>query len=97
MGEKAGVQETKEALQGILEVSVALAEIFKDGAQLSDIAAIYAKFVSDDALRGKIQKATEDIGKIPAELSDLDLREMIELGTIASSFVPRLIDVLRGK
>jgi len=86
----AGIQETKEAIQGIAELLVVIKELAKDGIDLSDAVALGSKVVSDEAFRGALVKAVQGAQHIPAEVKDLDAAEVGELlGVIA--------DVLSGK
>jgi hypothetical protein len=91
----AGIKETTEALVGVNEVALVVAERLKDGVQLSDFEAFYSKFTMDTAFKAKLQAAYENYQAIPAEVSDLDLFEGISLVQVQVSYVPRLIAAMK--
>lgn len=95
MGEVKGIQESKEALIGMMEVSLVLAHVLKDGAQLGDIAAVWARIASDKDLREKMKKALDDIGQVPSEIADLDLQEGLDLAMLLGSYAPKFLDIFR--
>lgn len=97
METKQGIKEVKEVTAAIMEISVGIAAVLKDGYQASDIAALFKAFAEDEGMKKKLGDAAEGISKVPAELKDLDWNERIELGTIMLQFVPRMIEALRKK
>jgi hypothetical protein len=91
-----GIQETKEALIGINELSIVLAQQLKDGFQVgSDLAAIVGKWQSDADFQAKLTAAFIGIQKVPDEIKDLDLSEGIELASIQLAYVPKIVEALK--
>lgn len=89
------VKEVKEALVGINEVAILLIKNLKDGAQISDAAAIIAQLMADEALKAKLSAAVAGCSAIPAELGDLDLAEGLELGMVQLSYIPKILEALK--
>lgn len=86
----AGIEETKEALEAIVELVQVAVELGKDGVDLSDAVALGSKVVTDEAFRQKLVKAVEGAGKIPAEVKDLTPAEVGELlGVIADGLTKK--------
>ena len=88
-----GIAETKEMLVGIMELSLLMAEVFKDGIQLSDFFTIMMKLQSDP----RFVAAFEGIKEVHAEAKDFDLKESIELLTLVGEYVPKLVDAMAKK
>lgn len=91
------IKETKEALDGLMQMSMVLALVLKDGTQIGDIATIFEKIATDSVLRGKIQAAFEGMGKIPDEITHITVQEGMELAMMMLSFVPQFIAILGKK
>ncbi len=89
-----GIKETREAFVGGLEVGLFSVKRFKDGVQGEDFLAFYNAFVNDPAFKAIVQSAYENYQAIPEEVSDLDLGEGLELGTVALSYVPKFVGAL---
>lgn len=89
------IKETKEALVGVLEISVALASVLKDGVQLTDAADLYAKIWADEAVKAKVLAAIENVKQVPAEVKDITVAEGIDLAIVAAQYVPKIIDALK--
>jgi len=90
-----GIQETKEALIGINELALALAERFADGVQFGDMIAFWDKLQKDEVFRAKLTAAYEGWSKVSAEVGDLDVQESLELVTVQMNFIPRYIETLK--
>lgn len=97
MGEVIGIKETKEAIDGFMQMSMVMALILKDGAQLSDIGQVFEKITSDAILRQKMQAALEGIGKVPGEITDISVAEGMELAMQVMAYIPQLIAILGKK
>ena len=95
MSEKVGVKETKELLEAVNILVVHLIREFKDGIQLGDFLELYSKLISDDEFKEKMVQAYLGVSAIPAELEDIDVREIIELSSYQLSFLPEIIDVIK--
>jgi hypothetical protein len=91
-----GVKETTEALVGVNEVALALVAQFKDGVQLADFTAFYAKLVSDETFKAKVMAAYDGYAKIPEEVKDLDLAEGASLVVVQVGYVPKFVAALHA-
>lgn len=88
-----GVKETKEALIGVNEVSLCLAEKFKDGVQVTDFTEFYAKVTADEDFKSKVKAAYDNYKAIPAEIKDVDAGEGIELAVVQLDYAPKFLAV----
>jgi len=91
----AEVKETREALVGLLEVACVLAERLRDGADVGDAMAVWAKLQSDSEFALKLSTAYQGVGAVPAELGDLTTGELVELVTTVLSYLPKLVAALK--
>jgi hypothetical protein len=89
------IKETEEALLAINILSIYLIKQFKDGIQISDFMELYAKITSDKDFKAKMMEAYQGIQKIPEELKDLDLQEIIEITSLQLKFIPEIIDAIK--
>lgn len=94
--EKQGIKETKEALVGFISLAAMLAEVFKDGVQASDIAAVIVKIQGSPELQMKLLEAYNGIDKLPAEVKDIDLGESIDLVISSLPEIKKLIEVIKA-
>lgn len=92
MDQKMGAREATEALTGILELSLAMAYVLRDGAQASDIGTVIELFRSNSEFKAKLQAAVAGAAAIPSEVRDLDLQETIALVAVMLGFIPRFVD-----
>ena len=92
---KLDVKESREALVAINQLSVLLIKQFKDGIQMADFMELYAKILADPEVKAKMMAAYEGVSKIPAEMKDIDLKEIIELSSLQLSFLPEIIDAIK--
>lgn len=92
-----GVKETKEALIGVNEVSLCLAEKFKDGVQVTDFTEFYAKVTADEEFKNKVKAAYDNYKAIPDEVKDIDAGEGIELAVVQLDYAPKFIEVFSKK
>ena len=90
-----GIQETKEAVVGLIKLSAELAKLFKDGVQAADAMALVAKYNSDGDFKAAMDAAYQNIQAIPEEVKDLDLVEGIDLGMAVLKEVPALVAALK--
>jgi hypothetical protein len=89
------IKETKELILAVNVLSLYLVKVFKDGVQFSDFTDLYSKVMSDEAFKQKMLDAYRGVKEIPAELKDLDAREIIELTSLQLSFLPEIIDQIK--
>jgi hypothetical protein len=73
------VKETKEALIALVVLGKAIAELAKDGLDLSDAMALGSKLVSDDKFRTTLVDGASGLDKLGPELKDLAASEALEL------------------
>jgi hypothetical protein len=97
MAESIGIPQSKEAIIGMMELALLMAEVLKDGAQLSDLGIVWAKMSSDKRFKEKMRAALDKIGEVPKEMGDLSLPEGMELAMLLIPYVPRFVDVFKGK
>ena len=90
----AGIKETRDALIALNDLAAFLVTRLRDGADLSDAFALYSKITSDGDFQAKMVAMIEGIEKIPAEISDLDINEIIELGSLQLSFLPSIVKAI---
>lgn len=95
MSEHIGVKETKEALIGINELSLCIAERLKDGVGVDDIMAIWEKLGNDPAFKQKLADAIDGYSKIPAEVGDIDVNEGIELAGVQLNYLPKYFETFK--
>lgn len=93
--EKIAVKELREALQGILELSIVLASAFKDGVQAQDALMIWQEIQSKPTVKIQLIAAFQGVSAIPVEAKDLSLEEGIDLTMTILTYVPRLIEALK--
>jgi hypothetical protein len=84
----ANVQESKEALIGLVVLGKYVASLAADGLDFSDLGSLVAKFVADAKFREVLEAGVEGLDKVPEELKDIEGSEALEL-------VAALVDVLR--
>ena len=90
-----GIQETTEAIEGILELGLVLWRTFGDGAQLKDIADIMDLYKNDPEFIAKMAAAYDGYKKISSEIKDLEAEEIVALGGLMLSYVPRYLAELK--
>lgn len=73
------VKESKEALVALVVLGKAVAELAKDGLDLSDGLALGSKFIADEKFRGALVEGIKGIDKVGAELKDIAASEALEL------------------
>jgi hypothetical protein len=95
VAQKEGIKELKEVTEALIEISIRVASIFKDGYQPTDIAALFSVFTKDEVVKAKIFEAYNGINKVKGELKDIDVSECVELVSILLQFIPRIIDLFK--
>ena len=90
----AGIKETKEVLDLVEAIGVAVAtEVKKDGFQPKDLAA----FLKSDEFMAKVGPAMDKVEQVPAELADLNFIESIQLARHGYSGMERILEALGKK
>ena len=90
-----GTKESREAVAGVMELSVCMAERLKDGIGLDDLSALWAKWQTDPILQGKLKAAVDGVGAVQAEAEDMDAGEAVELVADVVDYVPKFLDALK--
>lgn len=80
--EKYGVQETKEAILALVVLGKFVADRLKDGVQMDDAMALGMKLMSDESFKSKVMAGIQGIEKVPEEIKDIHLAEVLELAKI---------------
>ena len=91
------VRETKEVLKAMNEITLFLIEALKDGVDFSDFVDFYNKVTKDQKFSILLRDAYDGMGEIPEELSDLDMREGLELIQLQLDYIPKIVDSFRKK
>ncbi len=90
------INETKDVLNALNKLSLEMIKVFKDGAQMQDIAAVLNMIATNEDLKVALYAAYKDISSVPSELKDIDVMEAIELAQIQLSFVPQIVASLKA-
>lgn len=90
-----GINETKELLEALMELSLILIDVFKDGVQIKDSVELFQKISSDPVLKAQLKAAYEGYQKIPDEIKDLDAVEGVSLSTCLLSYIPKILEHLK--
>lgn len=91
-----GIQETLEVLQAVNELSLVLVKNFKDGVQASDAVAIVTQLLGNEEFKAKLNKAFENVSKVPAEIAEFGLDDAGVLLSEEIAFVPRVIAAFKA-
>jgi hypothetical protein len=73
------MQQTKEALVGIVALAKEIVELSKDGLQPADVVVLASKVASDEVFRNKLLAAVQGLEQIPAELNPVTVEKVIDL------------------
>ena len=96
MSEDLGRKELTEAVIASLEAGLLLLKLFKDGAQLEDLTALYTAWQSDEGgFKTKIQAGVEGYDQVLKEGQDLSVTEIVGLATELLAYVPKYLDALK--
>lgn len=90
MGESMDVKETKEAVLALVLLGKFVADRLKDGVGMDDAAALFAK-LADEEFKAKVAAGVDGLDKVPAELGDLQVADMLELVKL----VPEILEILQ--
>lgn len=89
-----GTKELKEALVGLLKLTAILGASFKDGVQVADFGVIMAK-LQEPGVKAALEAAYQDVEKVPSEVSDLQLSEVLELLPVVIPEIVKVIEALK--
>lgn len=90
--ENQGKENLQEVIVAFLKLSVVLAESFKDGVQVADMAVILTK-LQEPSIKELMEKAYQEIEKVPTEAKDLKLDEML---IILMSALPEIKELIKA-
>lgn len=90
-----GIQQTKEAINGILIIATVVAKHLKDGAQASDIVAVFNELAKDPAIVAELNLAVDKILDVPEEIKDIDLSEGLDIAKTVIEKIPALLEALK--
>ena len=93
--EKLPITDLKEAVIAGFELSIVVASLVKDGIDIEDFAALYAKIVGDEDFKAKLAAAADNYKNIIPQARDIDLVEGIELAQVALPYIPKLVDAFK--
>lgn len=93
--EKVGINETKEALVAVNEIALHIVKLLKDGFQASDVVAFFDVLKNDPEFSAKLLAGFNGIGKVPAEIKDIDINEGMDLLMCQVGFVPKFLEALK--
>lgn len=93
---KTGILETRDVLEAVNELAIIIIKHAKDGVQVSDISAIVLNIMNSDDTKKALVKAVENVTTVPAELSDIDFAEGLELGKVQLTYLPKILAALKG-
>jgi hypothetical protein len=88
------VKETREVLEAFVELSVFCIKTFKDGVQVDDFITCYQKLTADSMFQAQLEAAFDGIAKVPAEVSDIDINETVELASVLLSKLPYIMEAI---
>lgn len=92
-----GIQETKEVIEAVGEVGALLTSHLKDGFQLgTDIVAFMADVIARPTVRAALEKAADNISKVPAEIKDVDASEGLQLAKASLEAGEKIINALKA-
>lgn len=87
-----GVEETKQAVVALNEITLLLVKNFKDGVQAVDFSSMYDQIIKDPEFTAKMLKAYQDYQQIPEEIADIDVGEGLELVKIQTEYLPKYLE-----
>lgn len=95
MSEVVGIQETKELLVAVNELSIELIKHLKDGVQVADAVAILDTLKNNADFKAKLEAGYTNVQAVPAEIKDLSLVEGGELVMTQISYLPKILEAAK--
>ena len=92
---KVGVKETSEAIIAANEITLLLISRFKDGVDVADFMAMWDKLKNDEDFKEKVQAGFDKYELIPAEASDIDAGEGLDLVSVQVGYVPKFMELFK--
>ena len=93
--DRVGYKEIEEVLTALVEVSDVLIDLFKDGVQFSDFTKLWHRITEDEEFKHVLHRAYEGYKEIPREIEDLDTEEVLMLGSMFLSLLPKVLNNLK--
>lgn len=91
-----GIQESKDVLVAVNELSLGVIKVVKDGVQpVQDVAGLIAA-LQQEPLKSSLSLAIQNISAVPSEIKDVDLSEGVELAAVQLSYIPKIVQALKG-
>lgn len=90
------MKETKEAIIGLLALSKVIAELAKDGVQIQDAVALFAK-LQEPVLKAKVDAAIADIQKVQGEVAVAKAVDYFDLVMVVLPELKDLVEILQKK
>jgi hypothetical protein len=84
------MKETKEAVIGILVIGKLVAEVLKDGPQITDAITLFAK-LQEPEYKAKIDAAIADVNMVKAEIDNAKFTDYLDL---FAGILPELKSIL---
>ena len=86
-----GIKETQELISGISAVAVSLVSAIKKAGVVAGSLEVVDLFLNDEEFKSKLIAAIQNVHAIPAEASDLDFAESLELAKQGIAFVTAVV------
>lgn len=96
MTDKAGIVKIQALLVALNEVGLELIKLSRDGVQFSDALALAEYIKANPQVAGSLLTVVTSAAELKAEVQDIDLQEGIQLGMIQASYVPKILEALKG-
>ena len=90
-----GIKETEEGLEGVLLLGLMFWRRFHDGFQIADIGAMWDIYKNDPEFCDAMQEAFDGYRKIPNEIKDLQLSEVMQLSAVMMNYLPKYLHVIK--
>lgn len=89
------MKNTKEAVVGFIAIAALMAEVFKDGVQLTDAMTVWTKIQGSPELLAKIMAAYQEIEQVPSEVKEVSAEEVLEIVAASLPEIKNLILALK--
>lgn len=89
------MKESKELAVGFIALAALLAEAFKDGAQVADVAVIFSKIQGDSELSSKLLAAYNGIELVSSELKDVSAGDVLDLVATVLPEIKKLLEAIK--
>ena len=90
-----GIEETKEVLVALNELTLAFIQSFKDGVNLESFVHLWELLQKDESLKSKIKEAYENYQLIPFEIAEMNLMDSLNLVGVQLDYFKRIAVALK--